>query len=147
MYVYVHTYMCIYSLIADSSDKGSDRGQKKSNIESKVTLQILSTVESKGTNIGAQKLRQNNVSSIVRNDRFVSPDHRRRVFSCPLRVEVDFCSFRSRSESLWAAFSQKSRNVPRVRSRCERSLFSFGFYRVLLRPRILSTSNRLLIVL
>ena len=45
----------MYSLIADSSDKGSDRRQKKSNIESKVTLQILSTVDSTGKNIGARK--------------------------------------------------------------------------------------------
>ena len=40
--------VCVYSLIADSSDKGSDSGQKKSNIESSVTLQILSAVDSKG---------------------------------------------------------------------------------------------------
>ena len=41
-----------YSLIADSSDRGSHGGQKKSNIESKVTLQILSPVDSTGKNIG-----------------------------------------------------------------------------------------------
>ena len=50
----MHTY--VYSLIADSSDKGSDSGQKKSNIESEVTLQILSTVDSTGTNISAHSL-------------------------------------------------------------------------------------------
>ena len=126
MIIMIMIMMMINSLIADSSDKGSHGRQKKSNIESNVALQILSTVDSKGTNIGAQKLRTNNVSSIVRNDRFVCPDHRIRVFRRPLRVEVDFCRFRSHSESLWAAFSQKSRNVPRVRSRCERSLSLSG---------------------
>ena len=59
IYIYIYIYICIgmlHSLIADSSDKGSDRGQNKSNIESTVTLHILSTVDSKGTNIGARKL-------------------------------------------------------------------------------------------
>ena len=122
IYIYTHVHIVIYiyiymhSLIADSSDKGSDRGQKKNNIESKVILQILSTVQSKGKNIGAQKLRTNNVTSIVRNGRFVRPDYRRRVHVRDLRVEVGFCRFRSHSESLWAVFSQKSRNVPRVRA-------------------------------
>ena len=57
VYIYIYIYICVFPLIADSSDKGSHSGQKKSNLESKVTLQILSTVESKGENIGAQKLR------------------------------------------------------------------------------------------
>ena len=48
MYTYVYIYIYIYSLEADSSDNGSHSGQKKNNIESKVTFQILSTVESKG---------------------------------------------------------------------------------------------------
>ena len=69
--------MCI--LIADSSDKGSDSGQKKSNIESKVTLQIRSKVDSKGKHIGARKLVHNTVTTIVRNGRFVRPDHRTAV--------------------------------------------------------------------
>ena len=46
IYIYREIYIYIYSLTADSSYKGSDRGQKKSNLESKVTLQILSTVDS-----------------------------------------------------------------------------------------------------
>ena len=66
------------SLMADSSDKGSHGGQKKSNIESKVTLQILSAVDSKGKNIGARKWPPQNVTTIVRNGRFVRPDHRTR---------------------------------------------------------------------
>ena len=77
MYIYIYIYM--YSLIADSSDKGSHGSQKKSNIESKVTLHILSTVDSKGKNIGARKLRHHNVTTIVRNGRFVRPDHRTAV--------------------------------------------------------------------
>ena len=48
----VYSLLAYISVIADSSDKDSDRRQKKSNIESKVTLQILSTVDSTGTNIG-----------------------------------------------------------------------------------------------
>ena len=67
------------SLIADSSDKGSHGGQKKNNIESKITFQILSAVDSKGENIGARKLRHHNVTTIVRNGRFVRPDHRTAV--------------------------------------------------------------------
>ena len=70
--------MYVYSLIADLSDKGSHGGQKKSNIESKVTLQILSTVDSTGKNIGARKYQRHNVPTIVRNGRFVRPDHRTR---------------------------------------------------------------------
>ena len=66
-------------LISDSSDKGSDRRQKKSNIESKVTLHILSAVDSKGKNVGPRKLRHQNVPTIVRNGRFVRPDHRSAV--------------------------------------------------------------------
>ena len=69
----------MYSLIADSSDKGSDSGQKNNNIESKVTLQILSTVDSTGKNIGARKWSPHNVTTIVRNGRFVRPDHRSAV--------------------------------------------------------------------
>ena len=69
----------IISLIADSSDKGSHGGQKKSNIESNVTLQILSAVDSKGKNIGVRKWPPHNVTTIVRNCRFVRPDHRSAV--------------------------------------------------------------------
>ena len=77
IYIYIYTiYIYIYFLIADSSDKGFDGCQKKSNLESKVTLQILSTVDSKGTNMGARKLVHHNVTTIVRNGRFVRPDHR-----------------------------------------------------------------------
>ena len=72
----IYIYIYVYSLIADSSDKGSHGGQKKSNIESNVTLQILSTVDSKGTNIGVRKWPRHNVPTIVRNGRFVRPDHR-----------------------------------------------------------------------
>ena len=78
IYIYIYTYIYVYSLIADSSDKGSDSGQKKSNIESKATLQILSAVDSEGKNIGVRKLRHHNVPTIVRNGRFVRPDHRTR---------------------------------------------------------------------
>ena len=76
--VYICIYIYIYSLIADSSDKGSHGGQKKS-IESNVTLQILSAVDSKGTNIGARKWPPHSVTTIVRNGRFVRPDHRSAV--------------------------------------------------------------------
>ena len=69
----------MYSLIADSSDKGSDRGQQKNNIESKVTLQIFSTVDSTGKNIVARKCQRHNVTTIVRNGRFVRPDNRTAV--------------------------------------------------------------------
>ena len=31
--VYIYIYIHVYSLIADLSEKGSDRGQHKSNIE------------------------------------------------------------------------------------------------------------------
>ena len=79
IYIYIYTYIYVYSLIADSSDKGSDGGQKKSNIESKVTLQILSTVDSKEKNIGARKWVRHNVTTIVRNGRFVRHDHRSAV--------------------------------------------------------------------
>ena len=87
IYIYIYIYICIYmhiciyiySLIADSSDKGSDRRQKKNNIESKGTLQILSAADSKGENIGARKLRHHNVPTIVRNGRFARPDHRSAV--------------------------------------------------------------------
>ena len=68
-----------YSLIADSSDKGSHGGQKKSNIESSVTLQILTAVDSTETNIGARKFQRHNVTTIIRNGRFVRPDHRSAV--------------------------------------------------------------------
>ena len=68
--------MYVYSLIADLSDKGSHGGQKKSNIESKVALQILSAVDSKGKNIGARKWPPHNVTTTFRNGRFVRPDHR-----------------------------------------------------------------------
>ena len=71
--------ICHYSLIADSSDKGSHGGQKKSNIESNVTLQMLSAVDSidsKGKNVGARKWPRHNVTTIVQNGRFVRPDHR-----------------------------------------------------------------------
>ena len=81
-YMYVCMYVCIYiyiySLVADSSDKGSHGHQKKSKIESNVTLQILSTVDSTGKNIGARKFQRHNVTTIVRNGRFVRPDHRTR---------------------------------------------------------------------
>ena len=76
--MYIHN-VCIFPNSCDSSDKGSHGGQKKSNIESKVTLQILSTVDPTGTNIGAQKYQPNNVTSIVRTGRFVRPDHRTAV--------------------------------------------------------------------
>ena len=69
----------MYSLLADSSDKGSDRRQHKGNIESKVTLQIRSTVDSTGTNVGARKCQRHNITTIVRNGRFVRPDHRTAV--------------------------------------------------------------------
>ena len=79
IYIYTHIYtLYIYSLIADSSDKGSHGGQKKSNIESKVTLQILSTVDSTGKITGAQKYQPHSVPTIVRNGRFVRSDHRTR---------------------------------------------------------------------
>ena len=83
----------VNSLIADSSDKGSNGRQKKSNRESKVTFQILSTVESKGTNIGARKWPPHNVTRIVRNDHFVRPDHRSHGQVRDLRVEVVFLPF------------------------------------------------------
>ena len=76
IYIYIHIYD---SLIADSSDKGSHGGQKKNNIEWNVTLQILSTVDSTGKNIGARKWPAQNVTTIVRNGRFVRPDHRSAV--------------------------------------------------------------------
>ena len=81
IHTYIHTYIHIYrySLIADSSDKDSHGGQKKSNIESKVALQILSAVDSKEKNIGARKWPRHNVTTIVRNGRFVRPDHRSAV--------------------------------------------------------------------
>ena len=77
--LYTHTYTYYSLMIADSSDNGSHGGQKKSNKESKVILQILSTVDSTGKNIGARKLRHHNVTTIVRNGRFVRPDHRTAV--------------------------------------------------------------------
>ena len=76
---YIYIYIYSYFLIADSSDKGSDSRQNKNNIESKVTLQILSAVDSKGKHIGARKLLHHNVTTIVRNGRFVRPDHRSAV--------------------------------------------------------------------
>ena len=80
VYIYIiYIYIYTYSLIADWSHKGSDRGQNKSKIESTVTLQILSTVNSKGKYIGARKWPRHNVTTIVRNDRFVRPDHRTAV--------------------------------------------------------------------
>ena len=120
IYIYIYTYIhiCIYSLIADSSDKGSDRGQKKSNIESKVTLQILSTVESKGKDIGARKWNPHNVPRIVRNDRFVRPDHRSGRPTRSFAHEVDFCRFRSKHSS------NSERSV--VQRRCGRSLSLSG---------------------
>ena len=52
---FMYRHDICYSLIADSSDRGSHGGRKKSDIESNVTLQILSAVDSIGTNIGARK--------------------------------------------------------------------------------------------
>ena len=73
--IIIITITITVSLIADSSDKSSHGRQNKSNIESKVTLQILSAVDSKGKNIGARKFQRHNVTTIVRNGRFVRPDH------------------------------------------------------------------------
>ena len=77
--MYIYMYIYIYSLIADSSDKVSHGRQKKNNIESNVTLQILYAVDSKGKNVGARKWPRHNVTTIVRNGRFVRPDHRSSV--------------------------------------------------------------------
>ena len=77
----LHYITCGYiidSLISES-DKGSHGGQKKSYIESNVTLQIFSTVDSTGKNIGARKWGPHNVTTIVRNGRFVRSDHRSAV--------------------------------------------------------------------
>ena len=125
------SYILYNSLIADSSDKGSDRRQKKSNLESKVTLQILSTVDSKGTNIGARKLVHHNVTNIVRNGRFVHPDHR-------TAVTLDI------SRTTWT-FVVSVRNVRRIRN-VESSNVAVGglcLFRVLSRSR--STENYFLI--
>ena len=95
----MNIYFVYHSLIADSSDKGSHGRQKKSNIESNVILQILSTVDSTGTNIGAWKYQRHNVPTIVRNGRFVRPDHRCAVTTRYFTHEVDFCRFRSKRSS------------------------------------------------
>ena len=136
--IYIYIYIYIYSLIADSSDKGSDSGQKNSNIESTVTLQMLSTVDSKGTNIGARKMRHHNLPTIVRNGRFVRPI-------------TEHGDILDNSCTKWT-LAVSVRNVRRIRNvESSNSLWavfvSFAFYRVLFRPRILFKSNRLLIVL
>jgi len=89
----------VNSLIADSSEMGFHGRQKKSSIESDVTLQILSAVDSKGTNIGARKWVRHNVTTIVRNGRFVRPDHRSAVTTRYFTHEVGFYRFRSERSS------------------------------------------------
>ena len=87
---------------------------KTKTTESNVTLQILSTVDSTGKNKGARKYQCHNVTSIVRNGRFVRPDHRCAITTRYFTHEVDFYRFRSKCSS------NSERWV--VQRRCGRSL-------------------------